>query len=160
MVKSGLIFGALSFFLVIGSALITPFCAPCVGLFIGLVAGYVAGVLDKPGSSGDSIKKGAIAGAIAGCISLIGGLVGGVLNSVILSPENLQALYQTFGIPTAATSHSSIWLGQLGAGFCIGFFNIAWMAIFGLAGGALWYQITGKNLVIKLEEPQELIPPG
>ena len=93
MVKSGLIFGAISFVLILGSAvLITPFCAPCLGLIFGLAAGYLACVSDKPISSGEGVKKGAVAGAIAGSLGFLGGMIGGVINGALLNPSILQAI--------------------------------------------------------------------
>jgi hypothetical protein len=143
MVKSGLIFGAISFVLVLGSAvLITPFCAPCVGLVLGLAAGYVAGVFDKPINSGESIKKGGIAGTITGKLGFIGGFIGGVINGAVLNPSSVEAFTKVFGISNFNISQAQIWTYQLVFDVCIGLFNVVWMAILGVAGGALWCQIS------------------
>jgi len=156
MVKSGLIIGAVSFLLVLGSAsIISPICAPCIGLFLGLVAGYLAGVFDKPVSNREAIRKGGIAGAIAGGLGFIGGLIGGVINGALLNPSSIGELYKMFGLPNPSIGQAEIWVMQLGGAFCIGLFNIAWMAIMGIAGGALWFQITGKNRIGTMMPPQE-----
>lgn len=160
MVRSGLIFGAVSFFLILASAiLITPFCAPCIGLILGLGAGYVAANLEKTETSGESIKKGAIAGAIAGGLGFVGGMIAGVINGLLVNPADLQNLYNLFGLPNVNLNQSSIWIVQLLGAGCIGLFDIGWMAILGVAGGAFWYQVTGQNQTGRLIPPQEPLPP-
>ena len=161
MVKSGLLFGAVSFVLILGSAvLITPFCAPCLGIILGLAAGYVACVYDKPISNGEGVRKGGMAGVIAGGLGLVGGLIGGVINGVLLNPSSLEALYKTLGIPNISLDQTAIWTMQLVGAVCIGLFNVGWMAILGVAGGALWFQISGKNQTRTMMPPQEPIAPG
>jgi hypothetical protein len=161
MVKSGLIFGAILFVLVLGFAVfITPFCAPCLGLIFGIAAGYVAGVFDKPINSGESVKKGGIAGAIAGALGFVGGFIGGVINGAVLNPSSVEAFTKVFGINNFNISQAQIWTYQLVFAVCIGLFNIVWMAILGFAGGALWYQISGKNRMGTVLHPQEPIPPS
>jgi len=161
MLKSGLIIGAVSFIIVLGFAVVvTPLCVPCIGIFLGLAAGYFAGVFDKPGNSNDSIKKGAGAGAIAGAIGFLGGLVGAVINGVLVNPANSEALLRNFGISGLTINQAQIWASQFGAAFCLGLFDILWMAILGLAGGALWYQISGKYPSTTTLPPQEPLPPS
>ncbi len=155
MVKSGLIFGAITFFLVLGiSTIVSPLCAPCLGLLLGLGAGYVAGNYDKPSDVNSSLRRGAIAGAIAGGLGLLGGLVGGVINGFLLKPEDFSSIYQLLGLPNPNYTQGNIWALQLGGGFCIGLLNVVWMAILGLAGGAIWYQISGKNQTRSVIPPQ------
>jgi hypothetical protein len=161
MIKSGLIFGAVAFLLILGSSiLVTPFCGPCLGLFLGLAAGYFAGFFDKPASSREGVKKGAIAGAIAGSLGFAGGLIGAVINGALVNPSNLEAIYRTLGITHMNIDQTTIWIAQILGGFCIGLFNIGWMAILGIAGGALWYQLTGKNRVGTPMPPQGPTTPG
>jgi hypothetical protein len=160
MVKSGLIFGAISLVFILGFAVvIAPFCAPCLGLILGLAAGYVAGAFDKPADSGTSIRKGAGAGAIAGAIGLVGGFLGAVINGVLLNPSNIQSFVQMLGFSNINVNQAQIWATQLGSAFCIGLFDIAWMAVLGLVGGALWYQISGKNQIPTVLPPQQPLPP-
>jgi hypothetical protein len=160
MVKSGLIFGAVSLVLVLGSTLIHPLCAPCVGLFIGLVAGYGAGVFDKPINSGESIRKGGIAGAIAGALGFVGGFIGGVINGAVVNPSSVEVFTRLFGISNFNITQAEIWIYQLVFAVCVGLFNVIWMAILGVVGGALWYQIKGKNQTVMVLPPQEPIPPS
>jgi hypothetical protein len=161
MVKSGLILGAISFVLVLGFAvLLTPFCAPCLGLVLGLAAGYFAGVFDKPINSGESIKKGGIAGVIAGALGFIGGFIGGVINGAMLNPSSVESFTKVIGINNFNISQAQIWTYQLVFAVCVGLFNVVWMAILGIAGGALWYQIKGKNQTMTVLPPQEPIPPS
>ncbi len=161
MVKSGLLMGIISFILILGGAIvITPFCAPCLGIILGLLAGYLAGVFDKPSDSGESIRKGAGAGAIAGAIGLLGGMVGAVINGALTNPANMESLIQNFGLSNFVITQGQIWTYQLGFGFCIGLFDILWMAILGLVAAAIWYQISGKNQSGMSVPPQQPIAPS
>ena len=161
MVKSGLIFGAIAFVLVLGSAvLLTPFCAPCLGLVLGIAAGYVAGVIEKPINSGESVRKGGTAGAIAGGLGLLGGIIGGVVNGAMLNPASIENFSKIFGVNNYSISQAQIWTYQLVFAVCVGLFNIVWMGILGVAGGALWFQIRGKNQSMTVLPPQEPIPPS
>ncbi|PWB55386.1 MAG: hypothetical protein C3F13_04655 [Anaerolineales bacterium] len=160
MVKSGFIIGAISLVFILGiSIAVAPFCAPCLGIFFGLAAGYLAGVFDKPASSGESVRKGASAGAIAGAIGFLGGVIGGVLNSLLLNPANVEAFTRMLGIYNVNISQPLIWFSQIGFALCIGLFDIAWMAVLGIAGGALWYQVSGKNQAQAILPPQQPLPP-
>jgi hypothetical protein len=143
MVKSGLIIGAVAFILVLGGTLISPLCAPCVGILLGLAAGYLAGVFDKPALSADCTKKGASAGAIAGGISILGSLIGAVINAAVIAPSGNAQINDLLGLPPS--DPATIWGAQLGAACCLGLLNVALGAGLGAAGGALWYQMTGKK---------------
>jgi hypothetical protein len=161
MVKSGLIFGVVALVFILGFAVfVTPFCAPCLGLVLGIAAGYMAGVFDKPANSGESLKKGGYAGAIAGSIGFLGGLMGGVINGLLLNPSNVSSFSRVLGLPNVSISQQQIWISQFGFVLCIGGFDILWMALLGVAGGALWYQISGKKHVGMSPPPQEPAQPG
>jgi hypothetical protein len=161
MGKSGLIVGGISLFVILGSSVVLgQYCVPCIVILFGVAAGYLAGVFDKPISSGESLKKGGSAGAIAGAIGLLGGMVGGVVNSLILNPANLSSFYRVLGISGLNVSQTQIWLSQMGFAFCVGLFDIAWMALLGIAGGAVWFQFSGKNQVPTVLPPQNPLPPS
>ncbi len=160
MVKSGVIFGVVAFVLILLVSLISPFCGLCVGLVLGLASGYVAGVFGKPTSSREGVRMGAIAGAITGAIGLVGQIIGGVINSMVVNPATLQQFYKTFGLPNTLFTQTQITTSQLLGAVCVGLFNIAWMAVFGLAGGALWYQVRGKNQPVTVLPPQPPVPPS
>ncbi len=146
MVKSGIIIGIVGFVLVLGSAVIfSPLCAPCWGLILGLAAGYLAGVFEKPTVNANVIKRGAIAGAIAGGLVLVGALIGGIINASLLNPSDLRQIYEWLGVSGYSLDQTTIWAGQLGSAICGGLLNVALMAGMGAAGGALWWQIQGKN---------------
>jgi hypothetical protein len=117
-------------------------------------------VFDKSINSGESVKKGGIAGAIAGALGFVGGFIGGVINGAVLNPSSVEAFTKVFGINNFNISQAQIWTYQLVFAVCIGLFNIVWMAILGFAGGALWYQISGKNRMGTVLPPQEPIPPS
>ncbi len=159
MVKSGLIFGAISFVLILGFTLISPICAPCLGLFLGLAAGYVAGAYGRPVSSGESVRLGGIAGLIAGALGLIGEILGGIINVFTVNAAAVQNIYKTFGMPVTLTQAQVTTYQLVGAG-CVGAFNVLWMAVLGIAGGALWYQIRGKNQPVTIIPPQQPTPPS
>jgi len=161
MLKSGLIFGIIAFVLVLGSAtIISPLCAPCLGVILGLFAGYVAGEYDRPANVNECIRKGAISGVIAGGLGFLGGMIGSLINSAVLNPSNLNSIYQTLGLPNPNYNQATIWAYQLVGGLSIGLFNIVWMAVLGLAGGALWFQVIGKNRTGTMLPPQAPIPPA
>ena len=161
MVKSGLIFGGIAFLFILGGAVfVAPFCAPCLGLVFGILAGYVACVFDRPADSAESVKKGGYAGAIAGGIALIASLLGSVINGMLLNPANVASYSRLFGIQNLGVTQAQIWISQLGFAVCIGLFDILWMALLGVAGGALWYQITGKNQATTILPPQQPLPPA
>jgi hypothetical protein len=161
MVKSGLIFGAISLLFILGTAVfVAPFCAPCLGLILGLAAGYMAGVFDKPSNSGESVRKGGYAGAIAGALGFVGGLVGSVINGLLLTPTNVASFSKIFGISNLGVSQAQIWASQLGFAVCIGLFDVMWMGLLGVAGGALWYQFVGKNQTTTILPPQQPVPPA
>ena len=161
MLKSGLILGITAFVLVLGSTtLLTPLCAPCLGLFLGFATGYVSGVYDKPGNAKESIRVGAMAGAIAGSLGFIGGMIGAAINGAVVNPSDLESIYRTLGMPSPNYDQATIWILQLVSGFCVGLFNIVWMAILGVAGGAVWFQTKGRSQTVMILPPQEPIPPA
>lgn len=143
MLKAGLIAGVVAFILVlIGAAVVSPFCAICVPLVSGLLAGYLTGVFDNP-SVEERTKRGASAGAIAGVLALVGGMIAAIINAVVLqNPEN-QFINELAGLPTA--SPGAVWVAQLGTNFCVGLVNIALNAALGAGGIAIWSNTAGKN---------------
>ncbi len=160
MARSGLIFGAVSLILIFGTTLISPICAPCLGIFLGLAAGYVAGVFAKPPTSGESVRIGGFAGLIAGGLGLVGELIGGAINASTYNAAAMQEVYKILGIPTTSMTPAEVLTYQLGGAACIGIFNVVWMAALGIAGGALWYQVVGKKQPLTVLPPQEPIPPS
>lgn len=160
MSKSGSIFGAVSFALLLGVTLISPFCVPCLGLFLGLAAGYVAGIFDKPVSSRDSLRIGGLAGLVAGGFGLIGELIGVGINVQTMDVSAYQQIFRSLGITGIVYSQSEMTAYQWIGGICFGIFNILWMAILGIAGAALWYQFVGRNQATTMVPPKEPIPPA
>jgi hypothetical protein len=90
----------------------------------------------------------------------VGGLIGGALNGTIVSASSLEQFYRSLGINNIILSQSQLLAYQLIGAACIGVFNIAWMALLGLAGGALWYQRKGKDQPNLIKPPQEPLQPG
>lgn len=160
MVKSGLIIGVISLLLILGISFFLSYCAPCLGIFLGLAAGFLAGVFDKPISSRDSLIKGGFAGAIAGAIGLLGGLIAAIFRSQMLSPATFESIYRMYGFPGIDISQTQIFLSLMGLSLCIGLFDVVLMAVLGIAGGAVWFQISGKNRVPTVLPPQEPLPPS
>lgn len=152
MVKSGLIMGAVMFVLALGVSLISPLCAPCIAVFVGLGAGYLACVFDKPLVSSDGLKKGAIAGAIAGGLGLIGQMIAAFVNTNAVTAEQInQILGQEF------YNQQSLQMVQLGAGLCLGLFNILLMVGLGVAGAAIWNSMHGSK---QMSTPPTYTPPA
>jgi hypothetical protein len=139
MVKSGLIVGVVTLLVALGSTLISPICSVCVAVFAGLGAGYLANVFDKPRSPEGIIGRGAGAGAIAGAVAIIGQIIGAVINA---STVDAQVINELFGEPIM--TDQTLWVAQLGAGVCIGLFNVAIMAGLGAAGALIWRQMRGN----------------
>lgn len=154
MVKSGLIVGAASLVLILGTSLIHQLCAPCMGFFLGLVAGFLAGVFDKPATVSESLKRGAIAGVIAAGFGLVGSLVGAVINSSLGNPADIEAFGKALGLSNYTVTQGEIWMYQVIFAACTGLINIVWMAILGLAGGAIWHQAIGKKQSTTILPPQ------
>lgn len=142
MVKAGLITGAVMLVLALGSALISPFCTPCVALFVGLGAGFLAALFDKPFVQSDAFKKGAVAGAIAGGLGMVGQFIAGIINASTVDPEMLNSLFGSNMV-----NDQTLWLAQLGGAFCVGLFNVLLMAGLGVGGAAIWFAINNKNQV-------------
>ncbi|MGE5124295.1 MAG: hypothetical protein ACM3H7_07230, partial [Acidobacteriaceae bacterium] len=121
MLKSGLVVGILTLVLILGSTtLLTPFCAPCLGLLMGFLAGYAAGAYDKPGNVREAVRNGAIAGALAGALGFIGGMAGSVINGAVVTPQDLASIYQFLNLPNPQYDQATIWMLQLTSGLCIG----------------------------------------
>ena len=144
MIKAGLILGAVMLVLGVGGSLLSPLCVPCLAVMAGIGAGYLAGVFDKPLTSGDSAKVGAIAGAIGGAGALLGQIIGGILNALLVDPQNMMRMMEQFGFP-ATYDANFITISQIGGGVCFGLIDIVLMAGLGALGGILWQQIAGKN---------------
>jgi hypothetical protein len=161
MTKSGLIFGAAAFVLILGSVIIlTPLCAPCLGLIFGIAAGYVACVFDKPTNSSDCIRKGGIAAAITAGVGFFGSLIGGAINGVIVTPATVESIARSLYITNFNLTQAQILAYQLILGVLVGVFDVVWMGVLGIAGGTLWYQAVGKKLTIPTITGQDLLPPS
>ena len=144
MIKAGLILGAVMLVLGIGGSLLSPLCVPCLAVMAGVGAGYLAGVWEKPLTSGDSAKVGAIAGAIGGAGALLGQIIGGILNAILVDPQQMMRMMEQFGLPANYDSNFFL-IGQIGGAVCFGLLDIVLMAGLGALGGILWLQIAGKN---------------
>jgi hypothetical protein len=126
----------------------------------GLLTGYVAGVFDKPNDAPRSLKIGGIAGLISGCLGLSGSLIGGAINGATVNAATVEQFYRTLGINNVSLSQSQLLTYQLLGAACIGIFDVVLMALLGLAGGAVWYQLMGKNRPATIIFPQEPLPPA
>jgi hypothetical protein len=159
MTKSGLIFGAAAFVLILGSVIIlTPLCAPCLGLIFGIAAGYVACVFDKPTNSSDCMRKGGIAAAITAGVGFFGSLIGGAINGVIVTPATIESIARSLNITNFIPTQAQILAYQLIIGVLIGVFDVVWMGALGIVGGVLWYQVVGKKLNPTPVHGQEQLP--
>ncbi|MFN2110567.1 MAG: hypothetical protein ACK2UI_12965, partial [Anaerolineae bacterium] len=123
MIKAGLILGAVMLVLGIGGSLLSPLCVPCLAVMAGVGAGYLAGVWEKPLTSGDSAKVGAIAGAIGGAGALLGQIIGGILNAILVDPQQMMRMMEQFGLPANYDSNFFL-IGQIGGAVCFGLLDI------------------------------------
>ena len=138
MVKSGLIFGAGAFLLVALFASVgSPFCSLCVVILMGLGAGYVTGVFDKPISSPEATRKGAIAGAITGAMAILAQMLAAVIVSALYQTN--QSLYVSLCPGTQLPDPGTFWVLELGTGCCIAIVNVGISAGLGIAGSAIWF---------------------
>ena len=144
MLKAGLIGAGVGFILAIITALVTPFCNPCLALLLGLGVGVLAGFWERPATSGSGAGEGAKAGAIATTGNLIGQMIGAVANGLIVGPQGMAELYRRFDIPRPMGSRS-YWIYILGGNCLCAVVNVALGAGMGALGGILWYQISSKN---------------
>jgi hypothetical protein len=156
MIKSGLIAAGAMLLLTIGVTLISPYCVPCVAIFLGLGAGYLAGVFDKPASNGGCAKSGAVAGAIGGVGAIVGHLIGGGLNALIVGPEGAARILRQLGFPSSSITPTTYYATTFGIGCCLGILDLLLLAGLGALGGLLWWQITGK----KSSVPPAMMPPS
>ena len=144
MIKSGLIFGAGMFLLVLlSSTFATPFCALCVAVLMGLGAGYVAGAFDKPSTSPDATKKGAIAGAITGGMAILAQIAAAVISSLLYQTN--QSYYVSLCPGTKLPDPGAYWIIQLLMGSCLAVVNVGIAAGLGIAGGTIWFSTNGKK---------------
>ncbi len=144
MIKSGLLFGAGMFLLVLlASVFASPFCALCVAVLMGLGAGYVAGAFDKPVSSPEATRKGAVAGAITGGMSILAQMLASVISAVLYQTN--RSYYVSLCPNTQLPDPSAYWVIQLLMGCCLAVVNVALSAGLGVAGGAIWFSTSGKK---------------
>ena len=160
MLKSGIIFGLVGFFLALASAGVgAALCSVCLAVFLGLGAGYAAGAFDRPLESGEATKQGAAAGALTGGLMIFGQIIGGGLNagSMVNNPD-IQMFNDMLGLPPA--DPTMIWISALLGACCIGLLNLGILAGLGAAGGALWGNMNLKNDDPSNGGPPQPIPPA
>ena len=145
MFKSGVIAAIVSLVLALGSALLSPICVPCLALFLGFGAGLLAGVFDKPSTSGEAAKVGAIAGAIGGIGAIAGQIVGAGLNALLVGPEAAARIAEQLGIQTGGQMPfgTGYWAGLVGSAVCFGVLDVVLMAGLGALGGLAWRGLAG-----------------
>ncbi len=144
MIKSGLIFGAGMFFLVLLFATFgSPFCSLCLAILMGLGAGYVACVFDKPSISPDATKKGAAAGAITGGMAVLSQMIAAAIVSLLYQTN--QSMYVSLCPGTQLPDPGTFWVLQLLMGCCVALVNIGVSAGLGAAGSAIWFSSVGKK---------------
>ncbi len=144
MIKSGLIFGAGMFLMVLlFSSVASPFCALCIAVVMGLASGYVAGVFDKPVTSAEATRKGAVSGAITGACSVLAQMIAAVILSVLYQTNQSYFVSMCPGgtLPDVGT----FWVVEMFMGACLALVNIAIAAGLGIAGSAIWFSTSGKK---------------
>lgn len=162
-VKSGLIFGVVGIFAVLGFslfALILPLGCVCGTLVAGVLGG-AAGYLGVRWTEGGGIGSGVLAGLLAG----IGALIGGIIFFVILisvfrsNPELENALLEGMREQNASITdeQARMALGLVGpvGGFCFGVLNL----LIALAAGAIGGAIAGRGRTPMAPPPPMQPPP-
>ncbi len=153
MLKSGIIFGVIGFVLVLLVSLGSPLCSVCITLFLGLGAGFVAGNYDRPLENAEALRMGGIAGALTGGLMIPGQLIAAVINANSISPADLAAFSEMFGVPPA---DASLLMGvQILTACCLGIVNLVILAGAGAGGGAIWFS---RNR--GAGKPSDPIPPA
>lgn len=148
MSRSGIIVGIFSLIFVLGiSVTISPFCAPCLTIFLGLAAGYFAGVFEKSSSRDEITKQGANAGLIAGGLSFVGQVIASIINGIVVGPEGASAFGSVLGL-TGSIDAESYYVSLVALTICVGVLNLGIMAGFGALGGIAWWQFSGKDAVV------------
>lgn len=141
MLIAGIIFAGLALFLAVGATVLSPFCTPCVALFLGAGAGFTAGVIDKP-TSDQALKKGAMAGAMGGLGAVLGQMIGAGVNAVIMGPGGAAELT---GVAPSQEQAMGYWLGLVGGAICFSALDLILMAALGAVGCLLWQKLMGNN---------------
>ena len=140
MVKSGLIFAAVSLLVAFLVTLLLPYCVPCLAPFLAVGAGYLAGVFSQPADQASAAKAGAAAGALGGAGALLGHLLGGAANALLVGPEGAVETLRGLGLPAADLTPGMYYGVTFGLAVCLGLIEIALMAGVGALGGLLWWQ--------------------
>ncbi len=152
MIKSGLIFGAGMFLMVLlFSSVASPFCALCIAVVMGMGSGYVAGWFDKPATSAEATRKGAISGAITGVCSVLAQMIAAVILSVLYQTN--QSYFVSMCPGGSLPDVGTFWVAQMGIGACLALVNIGITAGLGIAGSAIWFSTSGKKSGPNLPPP-------
>ncbi|RJP49290.1 MAG: hypothetical protein C4583_12915 [Anaerolineaceae bacterium] len=147
MKKSALILGVIAFVVALGGTIITPFCTPCLAIFVGAFAGYLAGVFDKPVEKSVAVKSGAFAGLLAGIGAVLGQIVGAVINGASVGPEGAMQIMRQLGLSGGAGDVSIVyWTSLVVSTACFAILNLGLMAGMGALGGLLWNQFNNKSV--------------
>ncbi len=144
MYKSGLIFGAGMFVLVLlASTTVSPCFAICIAIGLGLAAGYVAGVFDHPPSSPEATRKGAVAGAITGIMAILANIIGALVSGFLY--QSNQNVYVSMCPGSQLPDPATFWVVELGLGACVALVNVGLTTGLGIAGSAIWFSTAGKK---------------
>ena len=148
MVRAGLILGGVMLVLGGVAAFVFPPCVPCLALFAGPGAGYLAGLWDRPTESTRALGRGAGAGAMAGAGAWLAHIVGGLGSAAVVGPEQALEFSRALGLnpdPAMLNDLPRYYGWATGTACCFGVFEIVLMAMLGVVGGLVWWQLTGKN---------------
>lgn len=151
-VKSGLLFGVISFLANLGIGVLLAICAPLCGIVWGAGAGILSIIWSEPGENlRTPARSGAIAGGIAGIGAILGLFVGMIIQFTFLGGQEMasqvsQQFSEQFSLPTTPGGAMPFWqwIGFLISSSCIGFFNILVMASAGAVAAHLYSTNRGK----------------
>jgi hypothetical protein len=146
MTAVALIAALATFVLGLGLTLLSPLCLPCVAVVAGLLVGYFGANADKPPYSRLVNGPSAISGLFAGLGLLLGQMAGSAINATLVGAQGVGDILSQMGFETGPSVEAGYYGGIIGSICCIGLINLALSAGFGVIGGQLWWQVTGKAL--------------
>jgi len=137
MVRSGIIWGAVSFVYLFVTNIAVLCCVPGEAILLGLLAGTFAGIVDHPDTRAKAAVRGMLAGLIASLGAIAGNLAGlAIRNSFVTTSTTVGSL--TSQILSQSIPDVSYWISNIMLfGMCI-VSDFILLASFGALGGLLW----------------------
>jgi hypothetical protein len=159
MVKSSLIVGVITFFLVLIGGLLSNICclaSPVLAILLGLAAGFLCAIFEKPSESEKAAVRGALAGAITGGVGLVAQFIGQMISQLILG-SNVACIPGMCSESAAPISQTSVTLFAVFNACFYGLILLPIMAGLGAVGAVLWLKTKPRP---KSPAGPSVIPPA